>query len=238
MPHGYRLAVEGWHKPVTRPAKTDGQARAYLTLEVLNTGERIDLEPQQQTGRFSAFDLDRLARAMRDSRHGNEYPLDPELVDLVYGIQLHFKAAAVRVVSCYRTPHHGSRSNHGRGRAMDLIVPGASDEEVARYVRSRGFAGVGVYPNAGFVHVDVRPSSYYWIDNSGPGQRNCEHGTLAAEARSNDDLALAAGRRRPRPWAEPSANIDAVWKQPRPGRETDVETHEEPMEEDDLDPER
>jgi hypothetical protein len=32
--------------------------------------------------------------------------------------------------------------------------------------------GVGYYPRSGFVHLDRRDRSFYWIDNSGPGQRS------------------------------------------------------------------
>lgn len=223
---------------MTVPARTDARGRPYLTLEILNTAERIDLEPQTETGRFSATDLDRLAHALRDTRRGNEHPIDPSLVDLVYDIQTHFGVNALRVISGYRTALGGGHSNHGRGRAMDMIVPGVTEDEVAKYVRSRGFVGVGVYPSSGFIHVDVRPASYYWIDRSGPGQRNCERSTLGSEARSNDALAAAAGRKPPRPWAAPTQNVESVWRERRPVRELEAEPHEEIVEEDDLDSER
>ena len=235
MPHAYKVAVDGWHKPVTTQARTDARGRPYLTLEILNTAERVELEPQADLGRFSATDLDRLAHALRDTRRGNEHPIDPSLADLVYDIQTHFSVHALRVISGYRTAQSGGHSNHGRGRAMDMIVPGVSDEDVAKYVRSRGFVGVGVYPSSGFVHVDVRAASYYWIDRSGPGQRNCERSTLGSEARANDALALGAGRRPPRLWAEPTSNVDGLWRERRPARDFEAEPHEEIVEEDDLD---
>ncbi len=238
VPQGYRAAVDQWHRPVITPARTDAKGRPYLTLDILNTAERIEVAPQHDTGRFSAFDLDRLSHALRDQRRGFEHPFAPELVDLVYDIQRHFNANAVRVVSGYRAPSAASHSNHGRGRAMDLIVPGASNEDVARYVRARGFVGVGTYPNSGFVHIDVRPASYYWIDSSGPGERNCERATASVEARSNDTLSRAAGRRPVRSWSDPSANVDGVWNERRPTRELEIEPREDWIEEDDLDAER
>src|SRR5262249_27541207 len=70
-----------------------------------------------------------------------------------------------------RVPH-GRTSNHGKGRAMDLVIPGAPDTEVARFARTIGFVGVGLYPRSGFVHVDSRSKSFFWIDPSGPGQRS------------------------------------------------------------------
>jgi uncharacterized protein YcbK (DUF882 family) len=227
--------VESWHKPIAHPARTDAHGRPYLTLEILNTAERIEVEPQADTGRFSAADLDRLAHALRDTRRGNEHPIDPAIVDLIYDVQLHFGANALRVISGYRTAIGGGHSNHGRGRAIDLIVPGAADEDVAKYARSRGFVGVGVYPSSGFVHVDIRPASYYWVDRSGPGQKHCERGTLGNAARAHDAQALAAGRKPPRLWTDPTSNVDSVWRERRPLRDLEAEPREEVVEEEDLD---
>ena len=234
VPQSYRAAVLSWHRSITTPARTDAHGRPFLTLEILNTNERLELAPQVDSGGFAASDLDKLAHAMRDTRRGNEHPIDPALADLVYDVQKHFKAHGLRVISGYRTPSGPGHSNHGRGRAMDLIVPGVVDEEVAKYVRAKGFTGVGIYPSSGFVHVDVRPVSYYWVDNSGPGQKNCEKSTLGTQARANDALALAHGRRPPRPWSEPSSEVDATWGDRRQ-RELLAEPHEDAAEEDDLD---
>jgi len=109
---------------------------------------------------------------LREPASGNEHPIEPRLLDIVYRIQMHFSAQEIRVISGYRTPAaiaSGHGSNHGRGRAIDVVVPGATDEDVAKLVREMGFMGVGIYPVSGFVHVDVRDRSYFWIDTSGPG---------------------------------------------------------------------
>jgi uncharacterized protein YcbK (DUF882 family) len=231
------VAVDRWHAPVTSPAPVDAEGRPFLVLEILNTGERVELAPQHPAGHFAASDLDRLGHALRDTRRGLEHPIDPLLADLVYDVQLRFRSNLLRVVSGYRAPSRGGHSNHGRGRAVDLVVPGASDEEVARYVRARGFVGVGVYPTSGFLHVDVRPASYFWVDASGPGQRNCERGTLFGEAAASDALAKASGRKRPPAWGEPAGDADAAFAERRPARELEAEPHEEAVEEDDLDAE-
>jgi hypothetical protein len=113
-------------------------------------------------------------------------------MDLVYRVQRQFAAQELRVISGYRTPRVG-HSNHGRGRAVDLVVPGTADEEVARFVRGLGFTGVGVYPTSGFVHVDVRERSYFWVDSSAPGKRNRERGVLGDVAAKADADARARG---------------------------------------------
>jgi hypothetical protein len=99
------------------------------------------------------------------------------------------------VISGYRAPKPGKASNHGKGRAIDLVVPGTPDEDVAKFAREIGFVGVGIYPTSGFVHVDVRDRSYFWIDSSGPGKRNRERGILGDLAKRSDAAASARGER-------------------------------------------
>jgi hypothetical protein len=74
-------------------------------------------------------------------------------------------------------------------------VPGAKDDDVARFARDLGFVGVGVYPSSGFVHIDVRDRSYFWVDASGPGKRNRERGILGDLAKKADAQALSRGER-------------------------------------------
>src|SRR5262249_37145908 len=58
-----------------------------------------------------------------------------------------------------------------------------------------GFVGVGIYPVSGFVHVDVRERSYFWVDMSGPRQKNRTRGILADLAAKSDAQATARGER-------------------------------------------
>jgi uncharacterized protein YcbK (DUF882 family) len=172
-----------------------------LTLAALNTGERVELTALSDKGGFSASDLDRAAQLLRDPRTGNEHPVEPRLLDSVYRIARHFSAHEIRVISGYRTPKPNTHSNHGRGRAMDLIVPGATDEDVAKLARDAGFSGVGIYPVSGFVHVDVRERSYFWVDTSGPGRKSRLYGVLADVAAKSDAAATARGERPIQPFS-------------------------------------
>jgi uncharacterized protein YcbK (DUF882 family) len=181
-----------------------------LVLEAINSGERVELRPERDDGGFPASELDGAARVLHDPRTGNEHPVDPRLLDLVYRIERKFDAQAIRVISGYRTPKPGTHSNHGKGRAMDIIVPGASDEDVASFARTLGFVGVGIYPVSGFVHVDTRTRSFFWIDRSGPRQRNRTAGILGGLAAQMDAKALARGDRPPSPFAMPGGDLAAA----------------------------
>ena len=179
-----------------------------LTLRSMIRGDALAVPAMAEEGGFAAADLDRLAHLLRASG-GEEHPLDPRTLSLVYRIQTHFGASEVVVVSGYRVPKPGSHSNHGKGRAVDLIVPGVPDEEVARFARDQGFVGVGVYPTSQFVHVDIRPRSYFWVDYSGPHAKNREASIFGELAAKGDAAALARGQAPIEPF-DVATDVDAA----------------------------
>ena len=81
-------------------------------------------------------------------------------------------------ISCaFRCPEHNAEvggvpnSQHVLGNAADIIVPEYENcntvEQLAWYCEQAGFDGIGVYPEDGFVHGDVRdggnsPGAYRW----------------------------------------------------------------------------
>ncbi len=201
-----------------------------LTLQALNMPDHVTIAASSDRGGFSAEDLDRAAHVLRDPRTGNEHPVDPRLLDLVYRVATHFSAHEVRIISGYRTPKGGKHSNHGKGRAIDLVIPGASDEEVAKFAREQGFTGVGVYPTSGFVHLDVRDRSYFWVDSSGPGKRNRTRGILGDLAAKSDARALARGEHGIGPFAI-STDVDAALAEARFAGGSNTP----PVEDDDVD---
>ncbi|HXX68636.1 MAG TPA: DUF882 domain-containing protein [Polyangiaceae bacterium] len=186
-------ALVGPHARSDQPVARDPAGRPMLALRTINHGESLAIPSSSDEGEFSAIDLDRAARLLR-AAGGEEHPVDPRVLGLVYRIQTHFRVPEIRVVSGYRVPKPASRSNHGRGRAVDLIVPGIVDEDVAAFVRELGFVGVGIYPSSQFVHVDVRPRSYFWVDFSRPHARNREHAILGDLAMKSDAAALDGGK--------------------------------------------
>jgi uncharacterized protein YcbK (DUF882 family) len=203
-----RQPLVGWHAPSSMTAPRDGAGRAMLTLSTINRGETLSVPASGDDGGFTSADLDRVAHLLR-AAGGEEHPVDPRTLALAYRIQTHFGVPELRVVSGYRVPKPGSRSNHGKGRALDMVVPGVADEEVARFARDMGFVGVGVYPTSQFVHVDIRPRSYFWVDFSGPRMRNRERGILGDLAARSDAAALARGQAAIEPYAI-TTDVDAA----------------------------
>jgi uncharacterized protein YcbK (DUF882 family) len=188
-------AMVGWHAPdPSKAAPLDDQGRPMLSLFTINQQEALSVPALSDDGGFRARDLDRVAHVLR-SKSGIQHPVEPRTLNIIYRIQRRFGAHEIRIVSGYRTPKKGSHSNHGKGRAIDFVVPGVPDLDVARYAREIGFVGVGIYPTSQFVHVDVRPRSYFWVDYSGPGKRNRERGISPELALWSDQKAAARGER-------------------------------------------
>jgi uncharacterized protein YcbK (DUF882 family) len=178
------------------------RARRPLVLLAINGNKTEVLVPQRDDGGFSKDDLQRAALtfSMHSLRRGpalrkgaKVHPLAPRLLDLVYRSMLHFDAKVVRVVSGFRKDRAGSR--HTQGRAVDMTIEGVPNEDLAAYVRQFGFVGVGLYPKSGFVHLDVRDSSYFWIDDSAPGAECHLLPVMSADARSADAAARARGEK-------------------------------------------
>jgi hypothetical protein len=176
----------------------DVDGKPLLVLVQLNARpdaltRRTTLRSLTPLGSFSTAQQREAEEFLRDPRSGHGHAIHPRLLSLLYRIQVHFDAPEIRIVSCYRSGR--SRSNHARGRAVDFVVPGVPNERVAAFARRFGFVGVGVYPTSGFLHLDVRTQSYFWLDTSGPGRRNRERAILADLARESDRMARERGER-------------------------------------------
>jgi uncharacterized protein YcbK (DUF882 family) len=160
-------------------------AHPPLVLRRAHGGARFTLTPATGAGGFDAADLEmaRRAFAWREDDFRSEHPVSTRLLDLVYRTMRHFDANEIELISGFRDGRTTSRHSHGR--AIDFIVPGVQQAELAAYLRTLGFVGVGIYPRTGFVHLDVRSESYFWVDRARSGRRGRVRpilGNLAAQA--------------------------------------------------------
>jgi hypothetical protein len=188
----YARMRDSWHTAVVEDGSwaDAGDGSTSLTMKGVGRDEPVVITPEGEHGGFDAGDITFASMALGGWDGGPE--VHPRLLDLIYQAARHFHVGTVNVVSGIRKDRQGSRHSHGL--AADIVLPGVDDEELAAFFREQGFVGVGTYPKGGFVHIDVREQSYFWIDKSAPGSRRSRvHQVRAEEARAMDEAARARG---------------------------------------------
>lgn len=94
--------------------------------------------------------------------------MQPELLDAVVAAAGNFHSDVVDIVSGFRHPkynlilrkkgHQVARdSQHTHGNAIDFYVPNVATAALHAWARAQKLGGVGVYPESGFVHMDIGP---------------------------------------------------------------------------------
>ena len=168
----YRANVNRWHDASRVPAaRFTEDGRQILRVFSVNGLGVAEVTPRTPDGGFDEEACTEVSRVLGDSRAQRSTGMDRRLIEILYQVARHFHAGQITVISGFRAQRQPS--NHRLGRAMDILVPGVADGEVAAYARTLGFVGVGLYPVGGFTHIDVRTRSYFWVDRSGPGDRAC-----------------------------------------------------------------
>ena len=133
-------------------------------------GETLELNIYNEDGSFNDEALDELNHFWRCKRTNTEKPINPHLFEILSAVYDHFQAP-IELVSGFRNQEHKT-SFHFHGSASDIRVQGVDPNVVHEFVITLdgGGMGIGRYPRAHFVHVDVRPEpSFRWVDRSPPG---------------------------------------------------------------------
>jgi uncharacterized protein YcbK (DUF882 family) len=115
-----------------------------------------------------SYDIDALravSHLLRCVKTESEKDVEPRLLVVLSHVYDHFRQR-IEVTSGYRNQRK-TTSFHFRGSATDITIPGVAPTRLRAFVESldAGGMGIGLYPRAGFVHVDIRPgASVRWID--------------------------------------------------------------------------
>jgi uncharacterized protein YcbK (DUF882 family) len=156
-------------EPLTKPS-------GHIELYAVNFRESLDVDLYDEDGKLDDDALDKLNHLLRCKRTDTEKAIDPRLYETLSRVYDHFQRR-IELVSGFRNQKRTS-SFHFHGSASDIRIPGISDKELHKFVQTldTGGMGIGIYPRAGFIHVDIRPEpSYRWTDWSPPGTQDMGH---------------------------------------------------------------
>lgn len=124
-------------------------------------------------GRITPAAKTAFAKLLRSEANGKKHPIDSRLIKAVVEVSDHFGGKPLEIVSGFRPQtktQHTPHSKHNKGAAMDFHVAGVPNTQLRDFCKGLGDVGVGYYPNSSFVHLDIRDTSAFWIDSSGPGE--------------------------------------------------------------------
>jgi uncharacterized protein YcbK (DUF882 family) len=141
----------------------------HIELQTLFSHEDIAVDIFNDDGSYDSDALEELNHALRCKRTDAEKPIDPRLYVLLSHVYDHFQKP-LQVVSGYRNQRRET-SFHFKGSASDIRIQGVNPKKIRDFAATldTGGMGIGWYPRAQFVHIDVRPlPSYRWIDGARP----------------------------------------------------------------------
>ncbi len=139
-----------------------------LSLYAVNTGENLRVD-YCVDGRYEPQCLRALDHLLRDFRTDEVYPIDPRVLDVLcdvrdalgtgdtYHVVCGYRSAITNEMKWREGRGVARQSYHLSGKAIDVSLPTRDLRELRRAGLARGAGGVGYYPRAGFVHLDVGP---------------------------------------------------------------------------------
>jgi len=142
-----------------------GDART-LSFYHTHTGDSLEVT-YYENGGYLESGLGELNSFLADWRNGRQQDIDPELMDILWDIQLKARhRETFEVISAYRSPETNamlrSRSNgvaknsqHVPGKAIDVRLRGMETTRLRDTALQLKRGGVGYYSKSDFVHVDT-----------------------------------------------------------------------------------
>ena len=165
------IPPDTWHKRSLFQPLTDPPEKT-VALYNTHTGESINAVYWFR-GQYLPEAMSAVDRVLRDHRTDEIKPIDPQLLDLLHAISEELECShPFYVISAYRSPTTNAflrfmsrrvaeHSLHMDGKAIDLRLPGWASHTVKRVAVELRMGGVGYYPRANFVHVDVGRVRYW-----------------------------------------------------------------------------
>jgi uncharacterized protein YcbK (DUF882 family) len=145
-----------------------------LRIQALHLDETLSTRPFDDLLRPDPRAFADVNHLMRCRVTGHEVDMDPKLIAILSQLSTIY-GRTLQLISGHRAPHANGTSEtsqHTLGRAADIRIPGVTIGELKKVAIKLGARGVGLYPEKGFVHVDVRDKNrYFWIWTARGGEQ-------------------------------------------------------------------
>lgn len=145
-----------------------------LRIQALHLDETLSTRPFDDLLRPDPRAFQDVNHLMRCRVTGHEVEMDPRLIAILSQLST-FYGRTLQLISGHRVPHSigtSETSQHTLGRAADIRIPGVTIQELKKVAIKLGARGVGLYPEKGFVHIDVRDKQrYYWVWTARGGEQ-------------------------------------------------------------------
>jgi uncharacterized protein YcbK (DUF882 family) len=145
-----------------------------LRIQALHFDETLSTRPFDDLLRPDPRAFSDVNHLMRCRVTGHEVEMDPKLVAILSQLSTLY-GRTLQLISGHRAPHANGTSptsQHTLGRAADIRIPGVTIAELKKVAIKLGARGVGLYPEKGFVHVDVRDKNrYFWLWTARGGEQ-------------------------------------------------------------------
>ena len=150
------------------PSLANSQQERKLSFHNTHTGENTSTVYWAE-GNYLTAGKQEIDEILRDHRTGEIYPIDTDLLDLLYLLKAEVQGRrAFEIISGYRSPATNAalrknstgvakRSYHMQGKAIDIRLPGCELKDLHSAALAMRAGGVGYYPGSNFIHVDVGP---------------------------------------------------------------------------------
>lgn len=187
------------------------------------SGERINVTIRRN-GQYNPAAFEEIDHIFRDRHTGEEYPIDPKLIDLIAYLRdklLMSPSDPIELLSGYRSPESNAKlatinkyvaknSFHMKGQAADIRIPEMNSSALEAVAKTIQKGGVALYPDSGHVHVDTGPVRGWSVI------RGKEAGLREARARSSDSISSGTSSSSITPFSAPRNRHNAI--EPRVGK--------------------
>lgn len=137
-----------------------------LSFHHTHTSENLDIV-YYENGHYLSEELQLINRFLRDFRTEDVFPIEPQLMDILYALKMaNDSSGTYEVISGFRSPKTNNdlrrqgkgvakKSLHMLGKAIDVRLTDVETINLKKTAIAMKSGGVGYYSKSDFIHLDT-----------------------------------------------------------------------------------